>query len=381
MIRTLAILFIVVVLIGSLGAAGFMYYERQVTEDNWSKLNHAEALLMNEDTQEATLILLDVVQQGDRFEGASRALYRLAQAYEAAGVPEAHELWTRLVERYPESEYYTEARLKQANHLFTSNPEQALEIYGEIESSSDPVIRGQALLAIAESMDSNGNPQSARDYYYRILEGVAPDDIIARAKDRLSEMNTQMLWSPALCEFTQLYTVERGDVPLHIGNEFRVPSYFILEANNIQGHLRPGRQIKVPKEPFRVVVNKADCTLDLLTESGKFVKWYSVGVGELSYKTPAGEYTIEEKSIDPVWYSPHGRVYPANDPENALGTRWMGIGGSLGIHGTNEPESIGSASSAGCIRMQNHEVEELFKLITINSRVTIVEDMETGTPS
>ena len=66
--------------------------------------------------------------------------------------------------------------------------------------------------------------------------------------------------------------------------------------------------------------------------------------------------------------------------ENLLGTRWMALESAdhpeltgFGIHGTWERDSIGSESSAGCIRMLNEEVEELFDLVPRKTIVTITD--------
>lgn len=360
-----------------------MMYQQQAEAHNWNQLHMAESMLESSNVDSAIAILAPVVQLGGRFEGADRALYNLALAYEMGGHEEAGELWDRLVSRYPKSPYFDEARLQQARRLHTQNPEQAQEIFKEIQDSNDPIIRGRALLSIAQAYDDSGNEQTARDFYYEILESGAKFEIIAQAKDRLSEMNTRMIWSGGLDEFSEIYTVERGDVPLTIANKYFVPTYYIEEVNNVSArNLRPGQRLKVLKGPLRVVVNKSRCRMDLLTESGRFIKWYPVGIGEESYKTPAGEYTIQNKMVDPTWYRPGGGVLRAGHPDNALGSRWLGIGGSLGIHGTNEPETIGYPMSAGCIRMHNHDVEELFKILFQGARVTIIEEeVEAGIPS
>ena len=88
----------------------------------------------------------------------------------------------------------------------------------------------------------------------------------------------------------------------------------------------------------------------------------------------------------PSWSPPGREPLPYGHPENIIGTRWLGLRAiegtdtsikGYGIHGTIEPESVGTPSSAGCIRLRNEEVEELFDFIPEPSqaklRVTIVE--------
>jgi len=94
-------------------------------------------------------------------------------------------------------------------------------------------------------------------------------------------------------------------------------------------------------------------------EGGRVLKNYPVGVGKPSTPTPTGSYKVREKIMN---------------PGGALGTRWIGLtipGGNYGIHGTNNPSSIGGYVSNGCIRMYNQDVEELFPRVTIGTPVEI----------
>ena len=90
------------------------------------------------------------------------------------------------------------------------------------------------------------------------------------------------------------------------------------------------------------------------------VEVFPVAVGKPSTPTPAGKYRIVNKLVN---------------PGGVLGTRWMGLdipGGNYGIHGTNNPDSIGKAVSNGCIRMYNHDIERLFPQVQIGTPVLIV---------
>ena len=71
------------------------------------------------------------------------------------------------------------------------------------------------------------------------------------------------------------------------------------------------------------------------------------------------------------------KTIPYGDPENVLGTRWMGFENQpgvmgYGIHGTERPESIGGDESMGCVRMRNREVEELFGVVPRGTPVRIL---------
>lgn len=91
---------------------------------------------------------------------------------------------------------------------------------------------------------------------------------------------------------------------------------------------------------------------------GTIVKSYPIATGKPSSPTPLGTFKIIEKA---KW-------------GEGFGTRWMGLDvpwGKYGIHGTNKPGSIGSNLSAGCIRMRNSDVEELYDIVKHNTRVNI----------
>jgi lipoprotein-anchoring transpeptidase ErfK/SrfK len=108
-----------------------------------------------------------------------------------------------------------------------------------------------------------------------------------------------------------------------------------------------------------------------LVDDGKVVKVYPVAVGKKSTPSPAGVFHIASRVAHPT-YTHAGKVV-APGPRNPVGTRWMSLGfKGYGLHGTNEPGSIGHAASHGCIRMRNHDVEELFELVRLGDEVDLV---------
>jgi L,D-transpeptidase ErfK/SrfK len=112
----------------------------------------------------------------------------------------------------------------------------------------------------------------------------------------------------------------------------------------------------------------------VLMEDGQVVKIYAIAVGKKSTPSPNGNFHIASRVVKPTWYQPGKMVGPG--PANPLGTRWMGLGyKGYGIHGTNMPNSIGRAASHGCIRMRNHDVEELFELVQVGDAVELVTEV------
>lgn len=109
---------------------------------------------------------------------------------------------------------------------------------------------------------------------------------------------------------------------------------------------------------YRIIVDLSDRQLYLL-DGNTVVRAYPVGIGKILTKTPAGEYTIINKQAN---------------PGGPFGAFWMGLSRPhYGIHGTNDPASIGREVSHGCIRMYNEDVVQLAALVPIRTRVTIRE--------
>jgi lipoprotein-anchoring transpeptidase ErfK/SrfK len=123
----------------------------------------------------------------------------------------------------------------------------------------------------------------------------------------------------------------------------------------------------------RLIVSIPDRKI-VLMEDGRVVKVYPIAVGKKSTPSPNGNFHIASRVVKPSWYQPGKMVGPG--PANPLGTRWMGLGyKGYGIHGTNMPNSVGQAASHGCIRMRNHDVEELFELVQVGDAVELVTNV------
>lgn len=138
---------------------------------------------------------------------------------------------------------------------------------------------------------------------------------------------------------------------------------------------RPTEPARASRESVarrRIVVSIPDRKLALL-EGGRVVKTYRVAVGASETPSPAGEFTIAHRIAHPTYYAP-GVIIPAGEA-NPLGTRWLGLGQrGFGIHGTNQPHSIGHRASHGCIRMRNRDIEELFELVEVGDAVELHDE-------
>lgn len=119
-----------------------------------------------------------------------------------------------------------------------------------------------------------------------------------------------------------------------------------------------------------IVVSLEDRKLALV-EDGLVVKVYPVAVGKPSTPSPEGTFAIERRVANPTYHH-DGKTVPPG-PNNPVGTRWMGLSiKGYGIHGTNEPKSIGKAASHGCIRMAKADLEALYPLIQVGDTVELV---------
>ncbi len=214
-----------------------------------------------------------------------------------------------------------------------------------------------------------------------LLDGVvvaAEHDEVGRA---LRELNATPNTSLHPLIRSATYKVRSGDslwkicnktLPAELGVTHEVGLIRLVNALRGQS-LSVGQELVVPLEAARIVVDAAGHGLALyLGET--VVMAYQVGLGKES-RTPRGEFTVVVKQENPTWFI-NGKVIPFGDPENLLGTRWLGFenkpgASGFGIHGTVDPESVGRNESMGCVRLRNPEVEELFDLVPRGVSVAI----------
>jgi len=111
----------------------------------------------------------------------------------------------------------------------------------------------------------------------------------------------------------------------------------------------------------RLVVSIPDRKLAVI-ENNEVVEVFTVAVGAPNSPSPTGTFTIVNRVANPTYYHPGKVIAPG--PQNPIGTRWIGLNQKgYGIHGTDQPSSIGYAKSHGCIRLRNADVERLFERV------------------
>ena len=211
-----------------------------------------------------------------------------------------------------------------------------------------------------------------------------------KVKAMLAELSRDWLFSKNVYNEDKLvttYPVMSGDNLGSIGSKYKVPHQILVKINGLSSDraLRAGSKIKVVRGPFHAIVDRSSFSMDLYLQN-TYVKSYDVGLGKEESPTPLGRWRVKsgEKMLQPTWFDEKaGKMYYPSDPEYPLGARWIEIEGldegnkhrtGIALHGTREPESIGTMCSNGCIRLIDEEIIELFGMLyEVHSLVQIVD--------
>ena len=173
-------------------------------------------------------------------------------------------------------------------------------------------------------------------------------------------------------EHTHIYVVQKGENLERIAKKNHLTPELLRHVNALPDDaIKVGQKLKIPAYKFSVVVDKSQNKLFLKGDE-EVLKTYTVATGA-NNSTPPGVFKVTDKLVNPTWYKPGGGALAAGASGNLLGTRWIGLDKKgYGIHGTTEPEKLGQQITAGCVRMRNDEVEELYNFVTPGTEVTIV---------
>jgi lipoprotein-anchoring transpeptidase ErfK/SrfK len=133
------------------------------------------------------------------------------------------------------------------------------------------------------------------------------------------------------------------------------------------------------EKPGTIVIDTPNKFLFLVQGEGKALR-YGIGVGRPGF-TWSGVKQISAKKEWPDWTPPPEMLARRPDlprhmeggPQNPLGARAMYLGSSLyRIHGSNEPWTIGTNVSSGCIRMRNEDVIDLYGRVSVGAKVVVI---------
>lgn len=224
----------------------------------------------------------------------------------------------------------------------------------------------------ADRLAAEGRMLDARNLYKKILSEYPGSSLVSQARSKLDDFNVRILFSPVPTKDSIIYEVVQGDNLTKIAKRFKTTVDLILKTNAISGSLiRPDMKLKISNAKYSILVDKSQNIL-ILKSDGEVFKTYIAATGE-NNTTPIGTYYIKEKLIDPVWHK-SGAVIPPGSPDNILGTRWLGLSlEHYGIHGTTDDSTLGRQVTAGCVRMSNKDVEEIYCIVPVGTEVTIID--------
>ena len=269
-------------------------------------------------------------------------------------------------------------------------PPKAAEPPAATTASADEPAEFAQLMTQAEAQYKNGMLVAARELVYRALiqQGVAEySKPWYRAAELLNKVNGTLMNTAAPAPEKKRYIIKHGDSLSRIARTLKTTVQALQRLNELprtSSVIHPGDPLYYIEGLWSIKVSKSQYTLSLYLND-KLYRVYKVGVGRQD-RTPVGVFEILNKSREPSWAPPGRDPLPYGHPDNIIGTRWMGLKPientdpyirGYGIHGTVDPDSVGTPSSAGCVRLRNEQVEELFDFIpeptAEKTRVVIVE--------
>ncbi|HRZ40291.1 MAG TPA: L,D-transpeptidase family protein [Candidatus Omnitrophota bacterium] len=238
---------------------------------------------------------------------------------------------------------------------------------------SPTVKQAQELYEQAQKIE-NKKPAEAKEIYKEILETYPDMENISKVQDQLHRLNMGLLFSKETVEGkTLVHEVVVGDTLGKIAKKYGTTIELIKKSNGLKSDIiRVGQRLRIWQGSFNIFVDKSQNIL-LLKDGNEVLKMYVVSTGE-NNSTPVGTFTVTSKLENPVWFN-SGVVVPPESPQNVLGTRWLGFeeAPGYGIHGTVEPDKLGQQVTAGCVRMSNEDVEELYSIVPRGVKVTVVD--------
>ncbi len=165
--------------------------------------------------------------------------------------------------------------------------------------------------------------------------------------------------------YTEIGAMYRGWDPFlpPVGTDMVIPSRWIVPT----GH------------NAQIVVNTGEMRLFYFVNNGTQVYTYPIGMGVLDYKTPTGNFTVNQKKVNPDWHIPkelqkkYGMAVMPAGPDNPMGEYKLGLSwGDYGIHGCNLPWAVGRLVSHGCTRLYPEDIRKLFAMVPMGTKVEYI---------
>ncbi|MGA9754948.1 MAG: L,D-transpeptidase family protein [Desulfobaccales bacterium] len=129
----------------------------------------------------------------------------------------------------------------------------------------------------------------------------------------------------------------------------------------------------------QIVVNTGEMRLFYFINKGTQVYTYPIGMGVLDFRTPTGNFSVNQKKVNPEWHIPkqlqkkYGMSVMAAGPDNPMGEFKLGLNwGDYGIHGCNLPWAVGRLVSHGCTRLYPEDIKKLFAMVPMGTKVEYI---------
>ncbi|MEQ9455367.1 MAG: L,D-transpeptidase family protein [Phycisphaeraceae bacterium] len=264
-----------------------------------------------------------------------------------------------------------------------------VQAWAKVDASSDASVqRGAELISQGQLVEARRVMSAA------LYGGDVPAKPIADAlRAQLADVNAALVFSDQVApgdDLAERYRIQSGDYLSRIGPRFDIPYQLIERINGVDANrIRAGQYLKVLRGPLHARVVRSHYVMDVFGKDPQggaiHVISFPVGLGE-NDSTPDGMWVVEpgRKVVNPDWRNPRtGEYYQRDDPRNPIGNYWIALEGAdantagkrgYGIHGTIEPESIGSQASMGCVRLLDEDIKLVyFMLASGESTVEIRE--------
>lgn len=245
-----------------------------------------------------------------------------------------------------------------------------------------------AKIAEADRLIKANEPLKARQVLNAALQSPKISELDAGTlRTRLGALNADLVFSPRVVAgdpMCEVYEIQGGDRLSKIATKRELATHWklIQRVNGLSdpNRIRVGQKLKLVRGPFHAVVDKSDFRVDIYQgapnapESWMYIRSFDVGLGE-DDGTPIGNFIVgrNTKVENPSWVNPRDPTekYGSKDPKNPIGLFWIGLEGvgdsaahtSYGLHGTIEPQSIGTQASMGCVRLRAEDIEQVYELL------------------
>ncbi|MCM8801563.1 MAG: LOG family protein, partial [Candidatus Omnitrophica bacterium] len=193
-----------------------------------------------------------------------------------------------------------------------------------------------------------------------------------------SSLNQIVKLPPLLQESIVFYQPLEPISLRELSRKFNMTEELLKELNGLKSDkVKAGEIIRVISFSYKIVVDRAERKMYLVTQEGQLIKDCKVGIGRKKRETPLGRFKVITRfRRKPTWKdSDTGKLYPYGHKEYPYGKLgiFVQIGQNLGIHSTSWPQTVGGAHSRGCLRVDDEIARLIYYIIPIGTEVIITD--------